>query len=562
MDQIIQPIKQAERRLRVARFFYLLSWTLLFGLAIGLIGLAIPRFWYLSGLENPRAIELWNYSWLAGGILSAVLAAVLLTLRQRESRWAVAAEVDKRFQLKERLSSVICLKPEELQTPVGQALLQDAIARAEVLEVAEQFQFQPSRVGILPLIPALLIFGVFFIPLVGPPEIPLASDTEPVDRQQIERLIEEAKKRKEQRQQPETRELSDAESDSRKLEKKFDSLLEAQNLDKKTALVKLNDIKQQIEDRKAQLENSRELKQSLNRLKDAAQGPARQLSEAIGKGDLPEAQQAIRQLAKKIREGNLSGVEQKKLAADLENMAAELKKMAQQKQEEQRRLEQDLKKAIEQGDLDQAAGLQEKIDQARRQPQGIENMQKLADKLRESADSLKQESAGSGTAGSNSQREGGQGSQAGSSRQQAADALDEIADRIAQMQSDLEDLKDLEELENLARQCQNCLGGDCLGGGNQDWAQGAAPAGGRRGIEEDETGAFRSRVRARLQKGETVITGTADGDNIAGKSASEARELVQRAISRENDPLENQTLPRAQREHARQYFEALRKNQK
>jgi len=564
MDQIIRPVQQAQRRLLVGRFFYLLSWTLLIGLTVALIGLALPKFWYLSWLQSAEGLSQWNYGWLLGGVALALLSAGWLTVQSLEPRLVVAAEVDKRFQLKERLSSALCLRPEDLNTPVGQALLQDAIAKAELLEVADQFQYQPSRVGLLPLIPAVLMCGVTFLPEASQPESTDVNDVEKVDRQQIQLMIEDAKKRKEERQQ-EAKGLADAESDLRKLEKKFDGLLEEQNLDKKTALVKLNDIKQQIEERKAQLESSKELKDNLNRLKDAAQGPAKKLSEALGKGEMMEAQKAIKELAEKLRDGDLNEIEQKKLAADLENMANELNKMAQQKREEKRRLEEELKKAIDQGDLDKAAALQEKIDQAQRQQKGIENMEKMAEKLKECADCMKDGNSGQSKQGqSDSPREGGQGAQGGKSREEAADALDEIADQIGKMQSDLEDLQDLEDLEKLAQACQNCLGGNCPGEpGWQDWAQGdnPTPAAGRRAIEEDETGGFRSRVRGKLQKGETIVTGTADGDNIAGKSASEARELVQRAMNRESDPLENQRLPRAQREHAQQYFEALRKNE-
>ena len=74
----------------------------------------------------------------------------------------------------------------------------------------------------------------------------------------------------------------------------------------------------------------------------------------------------------------------------------------------------------------------------------------------------------------------------------------------------------------------------------------------------DRYGTFKSRVKGKLQRGQTVITGTADGNNISGRSVSEARELIRAEMSKDADPLENQQLPKSQREHARQYFESLR----
>ena len=65
-------------------------------------------------------------------------------------------------------------------------------------------------------------------------------------------------------------------------------------------------------------------------------------------------------------------------------------------------------------------------------------------------------------------------------------------------------------------------------------------------------------MNGQLQKGETVVTGNADGDNISGKTASQARELVEASLNKKSDPLENQKLPRSQREHVQQYFNKLR----
>ena len=65
-------------------------------------------------------------------------------------------------------------------------------------------------------------------------------------------------------------------------------------------------------------------------------------------------------------------------------------------------------------------------------------------------------------------------------------------------------------------------------------------------------------VKGKIQKGETVVTGHADGNNISGKSVSEAREIARSSMSKRSDPLENQKLPRSQRDHAREYFENLR----
>ena len=91
-------------------------------------------------------------------------------------------------------------------------------------------------------------------------------------------------------------------------------------------------------------------------------------------------------------------------------------------------------------------------------------------------------------------------------------------------------------------------------------AKGKGRGAGEREREADKTGKYKSRVKGKLQKGQTVVTGDADGNNITGRSTSEVREIVRQSINEKTDPLENQVLPKSQREHAKEYFEKLRGN--
>ena len=81
---------------------------------------------------------------------------------------------------------------------------------------------------------------------------------------------------------------------------------------------------------------------------------------------------------------------------------------------------------------------------------------------------------------------------------------------------------------------------------------------GERPFEEDETSGFKSGVKGRVGKGEKVVTGNADGDNITGRTTAEVAELIQATSTVDTDPTENQKLSKKHREHAEQYFKALR----
>ena len=563
MNEIRKQVIHAQRRLLLGQFGRHLTTALFFGLIIAAVGLAIPKIWYLDILQTPSALQQWNIGWILGGALLGLMVAVILTVRQIQSQIAVATEVDRRFQLRERLSSALSLSEQDLATPAGQALLQDAISRAETLDVRDQFQFHPTAKALLPILPIGLLVLLLFVPNATQKAV-VAAGTDSIDKKSIEMMIEEAKKNKEEKRLEETKGLKDANIELKEIERKFDELVADKNDDKKSALVKLNDIKKQIEDRKKELGDSTELKENLNRLKDLAQGPAKQLADALGKGDMPEAQKAIRELADKLKEGKLNEIEAKKLANDLEAMAKELKKLADQKEQEKRDAEQQLQKALEKGDLDKAAQLQEKIEQLEKQQKQNEQLQKMADKLQKCAECMKEGAAPGRKAGDKGNpREGGEGNQQAQAMKEAAESLEDIADQLEKMQADLEELQDLEAFDKLAEGCKACMNQGAGKEGEpkwQDWAGGEGRGGGKRALEKNDTNGFKARVKGQLQQGETVVTGTADGDNITGRTTSEARKLVEEGMTRETDPLENQILPKAQREHAQQYFESLRKN--
>ena len=84
---------------------------------------------------------------------------------------------------------------------------------------------------------------------------------------------------------------------------------------------------------------------------------------------------------------------------------------------------------------------------------------------------------------------------------------------------------------------------------------------GDRPEEETDSAFYNSRVRGKVNKGgKAVIVGTAGGRNVPGQSNESIKEILQQAEFDDADPLTGQHLPKAQRNHARQYFESLQGN--
>lgn len=563
MNQISRQVARAQTRLMIGQFFRILCWSVFAGLVLSVIGLAIPKIWHLSLLQNQSAQDQWTWGWIGGGLLLGLLVAFAMTWFGRQSRINAAIEVDRRFALKERMSSALMLDEKTLETEVGRALVQDASETAESIDVRDQFGFQPTWRAALPLIPALIIGLLMFVPNAAMDKSAAAGEIAKLDAERVKVAVEEAKKKFAKRvEESETKGLKDALEKLNSLEKKADNLSKGNSKDKKDSLVKLNDIKKELEKRQKELGGSNEMKESLKKMQSVGKGPAKQLAEAMKSGDMKEAQKAVKDLAQKLKSGKLSETEKKQLAKDLQEMAKQVKQMVKEHEAAKQKLREQIKQAEREGDLDKAAELQQKLDKKEAQDKQMQKAKQMADNLQKCADCMNQQKQGGKKNGKQPNQDGGQQSQA---QMEAQQALEDLAEQMENMQGDADELQELEDLAKSLEDIKDAMNDcECEGQGQdgppqiKDWGKGRGPGGGFRDKADGETKGYKSKVRGKLQKGETVVTGSADGNNISGKSVSEAREIVAASMSEDADPLGDKKLPKALREQARQYFEKIR----
>lgn len=562
MNQINKQIDRAHRRLFLMALLKSLCFCLFIGLTLAVIGLAIPKIWHLPFLSDAAAQNQWNGYWIGGGFAIGLLAAVAWSLAHRGTRLSTAIEVDSRFGLKERLSSALALSASDRSSEAGKALIDDASRRADSIELRDEFKFEASRQMWLPLMPLVMVLALFYVPNAAAAEpMPAKSD---IEKQAAKVAIEEARKKLKKRiEEMEARGLKDAAQNLKSLQKKIDNMSSKLSDDKKQTLVELNNVKKSVQDRQRQIGgDSKELKKQLNQLNKINDGPAKKLSEAINDGDFKEAGDAIKNLLAKMKEGKLSEAEKRKLAKDVAQIAKELQKMAERHEQAKQDLKEKIDKAMQQGELEKAARLQQQLEKMQQQDQQMQKMKKMAEKLQNCADCMKQGNGQPKQGHQHGQQAGQQGNQP--SDAQLEQALEELEDMMEGLEGDMDELEDLEDIMQDIEAAKNDCNG-CEGDGNQqgkpqwkDWAKGGGRGAGLRDKAETETGTFKSRVKGKLQQGETVVTGNADGENISGKSISEVREIAKSSMNKKSDPLENQKLPKSQREHARQYFEQLR----
>lgn len=561
MEEITKKISVARRRLMVNQFLKIIAWSLFLGFVVIAVGVAVPKIWHLGSLESVEASQFWNAAWIIGGAVITMLVAAGITIAKRQSITDVAVEVDRRFNLKSRLSSASAMTDQQRRSAAGEALTADAVRQAEVIDVGEQFPVQPNWSIALPLIPMLLVGLLLTIPnakIETPTTDPTAlAGTREVS--EVKSAVEELKKKV--REKKLTKGLSNIEMNFDEIQKSIDNAKgEKQQDARKKTLIKLNNIKKQIAQEQSKLGSSKDFKAALNKLKNVGQGPAKKLADAMQKGDFKAAEKAIQDLADKLRSGDLSKSDQQRLAKDLQKMAKQFKAIAREQQQKKQELKKQIAQAAQQGDLGKAAKLQQKLEQMEKQDPQKQKMQDLANQLQKCAQCM---NPGQAKAGKNGNPQpgpqpDGEMQNAESQMQDAGDQLEDLAKQMRQMQKEMDRLQDLEDLDDAIEQCKN---GMCPGGkpGKKPGdGMGAGKGFGERPQQEEVTGNYKSRVRGKLQKGQMILTGKADGENLTGRTTREAREILEASMSSQSDPLENQVLPKSQREHAKQYFESLR----
>ena len=156
---------------------------------------------------------------------------------------------------------------------------------------------------------------------------------------------------------------------------------------------------------------------------------------------------------------------------------------------------------------------------------------------------------------------------------QASSQLGELASEMADMQKEIDELEMLDDaLDGICQakdsmNCDGCMGQGCsmcqgmgmgLKGEIPGMGMGEGQGIGPRPEEETDTGGYESQVRGQVRKGKAVLSGEIAGPNIAGDPREEVRLSLESARTGSDDPLTGTRLPRNQREHSRQYFDAFR----
>ncbi|MBB3210583.1 putative transcriptional regulator [Rhodopirellula rubra] len=568
-DTILAKVDSARRRLVLGRFGKTLAITMFAALLISTIAVAAMAVVPLATLTSAFGISQnesgtnvqpaqWIAAWTIGSLTLALIAAAVDAWWHAPSRADVAAEIDNRFGLRERLSSSLAVTTSN--TPTGtsaassrfaDALVDDASSRASSLNIAEKFPLRAGRAAWLPL--SIIPILAAMIMVVEPASIngdAIASNVDSAEVRQVKAVAAELKKRiAEQRRASEAKGLKEAQELFQNMERQLENITKSDSLNRKDALIQLNEIKDQIQERKDRIGSPDQLRRTLSQMKGLDGGPAEKIADQIQKGDFANAAEEIRKLAQKVKDGKMGEKEVKKLAEQTKKLAEQMKDAVKQHEQKKEQLREQIEQAKREGRTEDAAKMQQKLNDAEAADAQMQQMQQMAKAMQNAAEAMQQ----------------------GDSKA-AADAMQEMSEQLGEMQAAMEELEDLQDALNDLSQskdqmncnscngegCQQCMGSGFGNEGRPGFGMGEGNGKGDRPEEETDTNSYDTQVRGDVKRGRAVIAGFADGPNRKGLTREAIRNVIESSISEEGDPLEDQVLPRDEREQTRQYFDRLR----
>jgi len=570
MDELRRQVRRARRKLMLEQFLGNAARCLLAAMCAALIAVLVPRLWAIGGDST-----LWSLLWVGGLLALGLAAAAAITWWRPPSELEAAIEIDRRFELKQRVASALELSPKERESQFGRALIEDAARRVSRVDMRQRFRPRADRRGLLPLAPLALALAVA---LLWPAAEPAGAIGKTVATQAAQQQIQNTARRLEKqvsvgRKKAEQKNLKEAGELFRRLQQGLRRLEEKSAGDRRKALAELNKVAREIEQRSEKVRGAEQLKRQLKGLDTKTRGPGDKLNDALSKGDFQAAAQEAQRLKRELEKKGLSKEDREKLSKQLRKMQQQLSDMAQQHAQAQKQLEQEIERLQSQGEQEKAADLQNQLERLEKMQRQMAAAERLSEKLAQAADKLGQELS-----------------------EEAAAKLAEAGLELRQLSLDAEELELLEEaLDRIAEGkaamlCDKCQGKGCQqceegaaavllarqGSGNPGDKQGSSGQGGGKegkttgpgsgagqgqGYRPESQGDFKTenvRVEAKPKRGAATIVGQADGPNLAGKARAEIAAEISSARQASDDPLPAQPLSKSEKEQVRQYFDAFR----
>lgn len=572
MNDIRRVIRAASWRLWIVSLLKVLAVTI----SAGLVGVILARM-----AEKTFSLTLpWREVFIGAGAGAGVLALGWSLLARRRAS-SVAREVDERAGLRESLSTALCVASSP--DPWAKVVVETAGARARQVRVAQAIPIQAPRFWPVPIAAAMVFALVWY----AFPTLDLFGKRAAVAAEEARRDEVKAVRSEIQNDQQKLREMLARTNVEFKDEKAENEGLDAQQAAeqdpeslRRAAVKQLTNLAEKLQDQRdgekqAQLDALRE---AMQQLKQPGPGPLDELSRNLARGDFQKAREMLDQLQKQMGDGSLSPDKSEQLKQQLQNMAGQLEKLAQNQDQIAKKLEQaGLDKQTAQDLARKAASDPEAVKQA------LEKLDQLsAEQVKQMMEMMKSQcQAGQQCEGmSQAMSQMAQGlSQEGMS-DEGLEGMEKLAGEL----SDMELLEsDMEAMEAALSECKaqlaklgDCLGGscsgegECEGGGIGQWRPGSSdrfgngsggPGKGNGGLgPEDEPVDFavdKTKANTQTRQGPIIGQRQVYAEQIRGESTKEFAQAVEAASQNAADAMEGMQIPRELHSAVKHYFGTL-----
>lgn len=552
MKAIHSVVRNAQKRLILATFGRSMCYTISAAAIVSIVSILAQHVasWQDSVLLD-QGIPV-----LAFGF--ALTISLFYTWLHRPSKVSAAQEVDRRFSLKERLCTVVMMNDRNPDDAIACALIAESEKVAKQVNLATEFTLRPTAILCWPCTLLVLLFLCHLFGDVN--ALAGGKNSEAIQRSEKSPIQEVAKILKRQmiqrRKLAAEKGLIESEQLYSRLERKVDRILADNNPDPKQAMIAINDLKNQLEERREELGDPESMKRVFSQVKGLQGGAIQKLATSLSQGDFDKAAESIKEIARNMQSSKLTAEEKEKLRKQLESMSASLSDAVKQIEQQKEELKRQIAAAKVSGNQDELEKLQDQLADFNTRNAPSESLRSMASMLNQVNESIASERL-----------------------QDASSDLQEIASQLEQMQKNASELEDLDRaLDQIsqsknAMRCNSCGGAGCStcngAAGNSQAGQlsnsvgqgnglGEGTGFGDRPEAETDTNTYQSQVRAQIGKGKVVISGPADGPNRKGVSREALKQAIEASLKEQGSPSSTQVLPRAEREHAMQYFDQLR----
>jgi hypothetical protein len=333
---IDRAITRAQRRIRWQRALDNGTTALIPGGALALVALLLRKL----GLVADSVL-------LTGlALAAAVVGAGLLWgfLRPVPRLWAARA-IDTRADLADRIGSAWDFAQARQRSPFMESAIRDAASRATTLRIGQLFRLKAPRDGPVALL-LVLALGVLvalrFPPPGGQPVLPRPLPPPPALVPAFQAALAQAKLDETRKEAERARD-----SESRKLVGQIEALwkrIQERTVDKRTLWQRLAALERQrqaglSEDDRAELGRLRKMGEKL-----AKANLTKELGDALREADLARAQEALRELARKLRREELSLKQRAELTRSLKSAVEKRERELQSLRREIEKLRRQLRK--------------------------------------------------------------------------------------------------------------------------------------------------------------------------------------------------------------------------